>query len=476
MILRVKNEQGQFIDIPAIKGADGKPFKYEDFTPEQLEALRGPAGADGKTPIRGIDYYTDEDIAYIINEVGTKINLDEYLTIAAAGETYLSKAEGYTRAEIDDLIKNIKVDLSDYYTKEETDEAIANAITGGTVDLKDYLKKQEAADIYLDKVTAEDTYLKKGEKPELTDYLKKDEAEQIYETKTEHKLDLDKKVDAVIENEQGTAAILNNETGGQLLYLNNDNNVRANVSVNDGSSNVYAQLSVTDKDTNIGARINLDNKKAYYTTGKDTPEFNDEDELLTKKDAYTKTEADEKFLTEHQDLSEYATNVGVDNKLESYYDKTTSDERYVDKDYTYSKADVDKKIAEAAAGGEISLDGYLKIEDADKKYATKDSLNEYVKERVVGDKGVSLITNDPSGGLLKFTTDDGKETGIAVNDGSENIFAQIYAKDAKTGQGARLAFNEEGAYYTVSNNYNFNEDDKLVTQKDLSSSLTLEII
>lgn len=37
----------------ANKGDKGDPFKYEDFTPEQLEALRGPKGEDGTTVNKG---------------------------------------------------------------------------------------------------------------------------------------------------------------------------------------------------------------------------------------------------------------------------------------------------------------------------------------------------------------------------------------------------------------------------------------
>lgn len=42
-------------------GKDGKPFTYADFTPEQLEALRGPAGKDGYTPQKGVDYFDGKD-------------------------------------------------------------------------------------------------------------------------------------------------------------------------------------------------------------------------------------------------------------------------------------------------------------------------------------------------------------------------------------------------------------------------------
>lgn len=59
-------------------GEKGDPFTYEDFTPEQLEALRGPAGDpgkdgdpghDGHTPEKGVDYWTPEDKQEMVAEV-----------------------------------------------------------------------------------------------------------------------------------------------------------------------------------------------------------------------------------------------------------------------------------------------------------------------------------------------------------------------------------------------------------------------
>ena len=67
---------------PGAKGEDGAPFTYNDFTAEQLAALRGPQGeqgiqgpagepgrdglngkdgVNGKTPVKGTDYYTEAD-------------------------------------------------------------------------------------------------------------------------------------------------------------------------------------------------------------------------------------------------------------------------------------------------------------------------------------------------------------------------------------------------------------------------------
>lgn len=72
-ILQIRDANGNIIDIPALQGNDGytpqkgidyfdgekgDPFTYDDFTPEQLEALKGD------------DYVlTDADKAEIANVV-----------------------------------------------------------------------------------------------------------------------------------------------------------------------------------------------------------------------------------------------------------------------------------------------------------------------------------------------------------------------------------------------------------------------
>ena len=47
-------------------GEKGEPFTYEDFTAEQLEALKGQ---DGKTPIKGTDYFTEADKSEFVTDV-----------------------------------------------------------------------------------------------------------------------------------------------------------------------------------------------------------------------------------------------------------------------------------------------------------------------------------------------------------------------------------------------------------------------
>ena len=52
--------------IPTVKGDKGDPFKYSDFTQEQLDVLKG---ADGYTPVKGTDYWTADDKTEIVNDV-----------------------------------------------------------------------------------------------------------------------------------------------------------------------------------------------------------------------------------------------------------------------------------------------------------------------------------------------------------------------------------------------------------------------
>lgn len=59
-------------------GARGEAFLYSDFTAEQLAALKGDKGekglkgdkgTDGKTPVKGVDYWTADDQESIVNDV-----------------------------------------------------------------------------------------------------------------------------------------------------------------------------------------------------------------------------------------------------------------------------------------------------------------------------------------------------------------------------------------------------------------------
>ena len=56
-------EQLEALKVKGDKGDKGDAFTYADFTAEQLESLKGPA------PVRGVDYWTESDKSEIVNDV-----------------------------------------------------------------------------------------------------------------------------------------------------------------------------------------------------------------------------------------------------------------------------------------------------------------------------------------------------------------------------------------------------------------------
>ena len=56
-------EQLEALKVKGDKGDKGDAFTYADFTKEQLESLKGPA------PVKGVDYWTESDKSDIVNEV-----------------------------------------------------------------------------------------------------------------------------------------------------------------------------------------------------------------------------------------------------------------------------------------------------------------------------------------------------------------------------------------------------------------------
>ena len=161
------------------KGDQGEPFKYEDFTPEQLEALRGPKGADGtmvfedltdeqREMLRGpqgiqgeqgmqgergdtgaaltFDMLTADQIELLRGPAGESITWDSLTDEQKAelkgeqGERGVQGIPGrqgdkgdpgevdyslvYTKAQVDELLKNVDLDpddinLENYYIKDE---------------------------------------------------------------------------------------------------------------------------------------------------------------------------------------------------------------------------------------------------------------------------------------------------------------------------------------------------------------------
>ena len=156
-------------------GKDGKPFTYDMFTSEQLEALKGPRGEQGPPGPPGN---------------GANVDLSAYTTKQDADNLYLKKVDirNYL-AMIGDPKYALKTELNNYLSNTD---AINNYAQKGWAsqtfaykgDLGSFIKKSEIAQYALTPGDASTRYVNKLEgqsfasKTELNDYVKKTEINQ----------------------------------------------------------------------------------------------------------------------------------------------------------------------------------------------------------------------------------------------------------------------------------------------------------
>ena len=149
-------------------GKDGKPFTYDMFTQEQLESLKGPKGDTGLQGPKGEPFryedFTPEQLEKLKGPAGTggNVDLSAYATKKDADNLYLKK-----------------VDLRNYLTM------IGDPKYALKTELSSYLKSEVASNYYVTKLFAENTYVSKAnaetsysKKSELNDYVKKSEINQ----------------------------------------------------------------------------------------------------------------------------------------------------------------------------------------------------------------------------------------------------------------------------------------------------------
>ena len=134
--------------------------------------------------------------------------------------------------------------------------------------------------------------------------------------------------------------------------------------------------------------------------------------------------------------------------------------------------DIVKVLTDESQGGGV---GYYRYSAETTEFTLIGTLYKATQETLSSDKGTAVIANDPTGGLLKFTTNDGKQSGIAVNDGEQDIYAQLYSKTTEDNNGARISLNPTGAYYTKGDKVTTTPEDEIVTLKSMKEYFAEQI-
>ena len=134
----LNGEQG----IQGPPGKDGKPFTYDMFTAEQLAALKGPKGDPGPPGTVDLSAYTTKE--YCDTTYATKTNLSDYVKTSTLNTYYVSKL----------FAENT------YATK---------------ASLSDYMKTSAASNTFVSRIFADNNY---ATKTNLNDYIKKSEISQ----------------------------------------------------------------------------------------------------------------------------------------------------------------------------------------------------------------------------------------------------------------------------------------------------------
>ena len=134
----LNGEQG----VQGPPGKDGKPFTYDMFTAAQLAALKGPKGDPGPPGTGGsVDLSAYPTKEYCDTTFATKTNLSDYVKTSALNTYYVSKL----------FAENT------YATK---------------ASLSDYMKTSAASNTFVSRIFADNNYAAKAN---LSDYVKKSE-------------------------------------------------------------------------------------------------------------------------------------------------------------------------------------------------------------------------------------------------------------------------------------------------------------
>ena len=163
----LNGEQG----VQGPPGKDGKPFTYDMFTAAQLAALKGPKGDPGPPGTGGsVDLSAYPTKEYCDTTFATKTNLSGYVKTAALNNYYVSKlfAENTyaTKASLSDYMKTVAA------SNAFVSRVFADNTYSKKTDLNSYMTTAAIKDTFVSRVYADNNYAAKAN---LSDYVKKSE-------------------------------------------------------------------------------------------------------------------------------------------------------------------------------------------------------------------------------------------------------------------------------------------------------------
>ena len=152
----LNGEQG----VQGPPGKDGKPFTYDMFTAAQLAALKGPKGDPGPPGTGGsVDLSAYPTKEYCDTTFATKTNLSDYVKTAALNNYYVSKlfAENTyaTKASLSDYMKTAAA------SNTFVSRIFADNNYAAKANLNGYMTTAAANNAFVSRVFADNTYSKK---------------------------------------------------------------------------------------------------------------------------------------------------------------------------------------------------------------------------------------------------------------------------------------------------------------------------
>lgn len=300
---------------------------------------------------------------------------EEYVDKAVAGATGTDLSDYYTKGETDTAIKNAvdaidipEVDFTGYATEQFVNDAVA-AIDIPTVPNKvsafindaGYLTEHQSLESYATKQYVTNSIAGKADKTDIPDT-------SSFATKTYVTTQV-----AEIRDEIPDVSELASKT-----YVNNKVAAIPDIDLSDYASKAYVDAAVENVDvdlSNYATKGYVNTQVNNINVPTNLSELNNDAGYIKSVPAeyVTETELDAKgYLTQHQSLANYATKSYVDDAVANLDipEAEVDLSNYYTKSQTYNRTEIDNKIANAGSGGTVDLGNYYTKDEVDGKIPT----------------------------------------------------------------------------------------------------------